>query len=599
MNKDIQNKYKLVDSLVNKIDNEDLKILSRFLGDRIANVDSYVMMLGETSSGKTSLINGLMRENNLIVSAAPSTGTITEIEFRDNLLNKEYYAINKNATIEEINKEIFDKLTKYPDKNLERLKLINKSPEYKFSNMRLFDTPGYGSIISEHEEILKEFIPNSDIIIYTINYKIGIQENDYAFLKFLKELIREDVEILLVINRCPNNVDFLNRRIIEIRKYIKDILHKEYPIFLVKNKVCQDEKEDPLPECPQLWNCMEKILDSPEREEKLSNIFLQYIKELGNKCENEIVKRYENIKLSKQEKQKIKNRTEQFVKDIESIIPNLIEPTFDKLIASLDKKMDIAKNNIQYEVSKSIDNISTLKKDETIAYISNHLLVYCVEVEIREIKEYIEVELNDLNDRINDYLNQEIMKYDKDIELYFSTATELAGKQIGKNIGKRLVDGGLVQYFTKFGGNGGAGAGVANAASHYLKVIGDKFGKKFSRATHNALKQRLSRIGATSLKAISNLAVVLIELLTLVVDIATWKLRLKNKSSKVIQAWYDNCLESMKKDLLELKQENISILRDVIKENKENFNYDDRVEDEEKIIELYNDLQDLKVDLEG
>ena len=30
MNKDIQNKYKLVDSLVNKIDNEDLKILSRF-----------------------------------------------------------------------------------------------------------------------------------------------------------------------------------------------------------------------------------------------------------------------------------------------------------------------------------------------------------------------------------------------------------------------------------------------------------------------------------------------------------------------------------------------------------------------------------------
>ena len=89
MDKDIQNKYKLVNSLVNKIDNEDLKILSQFLGDRIANVDSYVMMLGETSSGKTSLINGLMRENNLIVSAAPSTGTITEIEFRDNLLNKD------------------------------------------------------------------------------------------------------------------------------------------------------------------------------------------------------------------------------------------------------------------------------------------------------------------------------------------------------------------------------------------------------------------------------------------------------------------------------------------------------------------------------
>lgn len=595
----IQKKYKLVDSLVNKIDNEDLKILSRFLGDRIANVDSYVMMLGETSSGKTSLINGLMKENNLIVSAAPSTGTITEIEFRDNLLNKEYYAINKNATIEEINKEIFDKLTRYPDKNLERLKLINKSPEYKFSNMRLFDTPGYGSIISEHEEILKEFIPNSDIIIYTINYKIGIQENDYAFLKFLKELIREDVEILLVINRCPKNIDFLNRRIIEIKKYAKDILHKECPIFLVKNKECQDEKEDPLPESPQLWCYIEKMLNSIEREEKLNNIFLQYIKELTNKCENEIVKRYENIRLSKQKKQEIKNRTEQFVKDIESIIPNLIEPTFDKLISSLDRKMSIARNNIKNKVNKSIDNMSILKKDETIAYISNHLLVYYVEVEIKEIKEYIELELNDLNDRINDYLNQEIMKYDKDIELYFSTATELVGKQIGKNIGKRLVSGGLIKYFEQFGGNGGPGAGVANASSHYLKVIGDKFGKKFSRETHNALKKGLSKIGATSLKAITSFAASLIELLTLVIDITAWKSKLKNKSSKVIGNWHDNCLESMKKDLLELKQENISILRDIIKENKENFNYDDRVEDEEKIIELYNDLQDLKVDLEG
>ena len=36
---------------------------------------------------------------------------------------------------------------------------------------RIFDTPGYGSIVAEHEEVLKDFLPNSDFVVYTINYK--------------------------------------------------------------------------------------------------------------------------------------------------------------------------------------------------------------------------------------------------------------------------------------------------------------------------------------------------------------------------------------------------------------------------------------------
>lgn len=597
MNKNIQNKYSLVNSLVENINKEELKSLSTFLGERINNLDSYVIMLGETSCGKSSIINGLMGDNNLFVSAVPSTGAITEVEFKDNVSNKEYYAINKNATIEEINKDIFEELTKKPDEELKRLKLITKSPKYKFSNMRLFDTPGYGSIIKDHEEVLKEFIPNSDIIIYTVNYKIGIQENDYAFLGFLKELIRDDVELILVINRCPEIINDSNRRVVEIKKYVKDILHDDIATFLIKTETCDDEYGYPLPECEKLWGYVEKNLNSPQRIHMLEDIFSQYIEELLGKCENEIEKRYENIKLSQEQKDKIKQRSDKFVKNIETIKSSLIEPTFEKLINSLDRKMKIAENNINNKMDESIENISNAKMDETIPYISNHLLPYCTQAEVTEIKRNIEIILDDLNNQVNDYLNSEIIQFNKDIEICFSTATELAGKTLGKKVGKRMIDGGLVKYFSKFGGRGKAGAGVANAASHYLKVAGDMVGKKFSRATHNALKKKLSQIGATSMRAISNVAVVIIELLSVIIEYSTWKSKLKKKIHKATSEWHDECLNTIKNDLLKLKEENIEILTDIINEEINMYNYSDVIEDENDIITLFNELNNVKIKL--
>ena len=127
MNRRILENYNLVNSIIEKIGDEELKVLSAFLGDRIRNVDSYVMMLGETSSGKSSIINGLMEENTLFVSSTPSTGSITEVEFKDDIIENQLYAINKDATIERIDEDVFNQLIKKSDEDFQRLKLVTKS----------------------------------------------------------------------------------------------------------------------------------------------------------------------------------------------------------------------------------------------------------------------------------------------------------------------------------------------------------------------------------------------------------------------------------------------------------------------------------------
>lgn len=360
--------------------------------------------------------------------------------------------------------------------------------------MRLFDTPGYGSIVREHEEVLMEFIPNSDVIIYTVNYKIGIQENDYAFLGFLKELIR-----------------------------------------------------------------------SPKRIKELEEAFEGYTLDLLGKCENLIDKQYNNIKLSNTQKEQIKKRTEELINDINSVIPDLIEPTFDNLIESIPKNLAIAKYNIEKKVFTSIDNVSTANMDETISYVSNHLLPYSTSQETLEVKRYIEVKLEELNDEVSDYLNKEIMDFNKDIELTFSTTTELAGKGISKKVGSKMVTGALSNYFIKFGGAGGAGVGVANAASYALKVAGDFFGKTFKRETHNVL-----------------------------IDYSTWKSKLKNKIGKAINEWYTDTLEAVRNDLKELKKQNIDILKSIIEEETSKYDYDEEIKDEKEINKLIEELQIVK-----
>lgn len=594
MNNNLIEKYNLVNSLVEKLNNEKLTVLSKFLKNRIINVDSYVLMLGETSSGKSTIINGLMNENILFVSSAPSTGAITEVEFKDNIIENEFYAINKDATVERINCDIFNGLLKQPDSELERIKLITKLPKYKFNNMRLFDTPGYGSIVKEHEEILKEFIPNSDVVIYTVNYRIGIQENDYAFLGFLKELIRDDVEILLLINRCPSNVSKSDRRVTEILRYVKDILHDDITVFFAETERLEDEDAYPMPQVSALWTHVEKLINSPKREMKLEQVFNEYILELYYKCEVEIEKRYENILLSNDVKDKIKSRSKELVNKVNCSITDLIIPTFDKLKKSMERELGNARSNVQSEVINSIENVDNMSMDEMIPYISNHLLPFYVQKETLEVKRYLEIELDDLNEKINDYLITEIIQFNRDISICFSTSTELAAKGIGKKVGNKALVGGLTKYFTSFGGAGGAGAGVANAASHTLKVVGDLFGKTFKRETHNALKKILSKIGATSLRGISTAATVIIELATVIIDYTTWKNKLKNKIGKAIDEWYSETINNIVNDLEILKSDNIKTLNEIVGDEIHKYDYEEEIPDEKETLGLLKISEEIK-----
>ncbi|SNS70070.1 Dynamin family protein [Anaerovirgula multivorans] len=591
----LMERYEIVNNLVEEIDNKDLKTLSKFLKARISKPDSYVMFLGETSSGKSSLINGLLGMPTLPVSATPTTGTITEVVLSGDQTS--YYAINKDATMEVIDDNLFDTLAKKPDNQLERLRIHTSAKNiknFRFDNLKLFDTPGYGSLISEHDIVLKEFIPNSDVVVYTVAYKIGIQENDYAFLAFLNDLIREDAKVVLVVNRCPQNVQMDSPRIMEIVGYAKDLLHSELPVFLVPE--CKEDETYgyPLPEAKELWSFINELINSENHKEILNRAFNHYVIDLFRACENHVNSRFAMVNMSNEERLLLMKDFQQLIDSYQNVIDDEIIPSFAQIIDGTMKRLDDARNWIEERTIDAIERQGTSKMDETITYVNIHALPFATKEEIKEVNYYIETEVNALDRRVLDMLNTAIAKFQKDVSIRYEHHLDKATKNIIGNMMENGLKSGLLKFFAKYGGAGGSGAGVANAASHYLKVVGDLFGKTFKRETHNALKHTLKKIGATSVKSLAVVAAVIVEVLMVVYEYARWKSKLKKSVKKGLDKWLSEIKPLVEKDLLDLKAVNIQTVTELIEDVKSKMEINPELEDAKKLNELFTRVNETK-----
>lgn len=591
MQNNIIAKYQRVNRLVEAINDQELTELSKFLGARLTCPDSYAVMLGETSSGKTTLLNGLLRGNYLYTSVKPSTGAVIELVFQENGKGQTYYAINKNATMEKLVREDFTNLSKMPDNRLNRLRMEVPSPFQISGNLRLFDTPGYGSLIDQHEQILSDFLSESNLVLYVVNYKVGIQQDDFNFLSYAKELVTEGTEFVIIINRVPEGVQKKDPRIEEIMEYARGLLHTTPKLFLVPNIYCEGQ-DYPLPRCEELWDYVQHAVMTDQHKEQLEKSFELYIHGLLKRCESIINKRVLAKKISDEDKKALADMLETVKKGNQEIKEELIEPTFSELINGMPSRFQKARSIVEEKIHRKIDDSSKLREDEIITYVNSHMMQFETKKQVDEIRFYIEAKLNELDRRINDRLNKQYAKIENTIELHFSVETANMMKGMFKSVGGRALEQSLMSYFKQFAGKGGTG--IANASKHLLKKFGDLIGKTFSRETHNKLASTLSKIGATSAKAVGIAVTVIIDLAFTISDIMSWQGKLKKNVTEGVDRWYKEVVDITAKDLTELKEENIRLIDQDTEEWFTAFQLRDQSMEDNNIDELLSLLGDTK-----
>jgi len=533
-------KLNKLDPLLDIVDDPEVDALAAFLGERIENPESYVVMLGETSSGKSTLINGLLGTKILSTGSVPTTGAITEIIVSQEQNTPAFEKITKQAEIISSTQNEFMELTQQHDETLKRLRVISSCRYPELNGMRLFDTPGYGSLVEDHDDILKEFLPNSDVVIYVVSYRKGFQEADSKFITLMKDLIAETTDIIVVINRCPDSVSETDSRIREIEKYVGDLLNEECSFAYVSAIPAMDEQPI-LPEGEDLWRKVGDVLQSPKRQKALDDTLESYIIELYDRCDTRIRSSLEYALLDESQREELIKMQMKQSKKLRKAIPNLIEPAFCRIKQYLPQKFKDAALEISDGLCNEIDDSKKTEKDQIIVYVEQHAIPYQVARSTKEISEYVQTELSDLNSRVDDYIETCFIEFDNELKLKFDNAWIQLGKDAGrgavKGLAKQAGSQGLIAYFIKIGGRGGKNLGAYNAAVKLMKNIGKLFGKKFTLQQYNAMRHTmkviLEKLGTTAGKAATNALGIVIEAAIWAIDLATWKQKNKKRNKEI------------------------------------------------------------------
>jgi len=142
------------------------------LQDALARLEELflIVVVGEFNAGKSALLNGLLGASVLQEGAIPTTTRVTLVKYGDTL--RETVSPDDLALIA------------YP---LDLLREIN-----------IVDTPGANAVIRKHEELTRDFIPRSDLVLFVTSADRPFTESERQFMEHIREWNKK---IVIVVNK--------------------------------------------------------------------------------------------------------------------------------------------------------------------------------------------------------------------------------------------------------------------------------------------------------------------------------------------------------------------------------------------------------------
>lgn len=567
----------------------------KMLGLHLENPRSYVTLVGETSSGKSTLINSLLGRKFLPAGARPTTGTVTWIEI--GIASKErLVAINRDATEEVLSKEKFLELSEKPDANLLRLKVEVPECRKGFSGLNLFDTPGFNAIVAEHTEVLKEFLPESDVIVFAVSYKVGFGESDQRLMELICDIRKNfgGLPVVLVVNRAPDGVNEEDHRVREIRLHAEDSLNDKVYLSIVHSALPKDGVSV-LPDTEHLWRKVYDIAFAPERKKEIENRFRtmfasiveQRIREVNGKIVAAEIGQSnigdieaQKVEIAESEKQSI-DIVEKYVRRLSSELPKLIKDGAKTLMSRVENETD--------------DSNKWTEASQCSAFVYGHVLPFGTSDVVKNIESYLKDVCCQMDAELDEMANRSIRQLE-------SNAQTVNNPELGRlfaNVGLRVLSrlgGDLTKGAIQgLGGVGGAAAGMGNLAKMAVKKVGSVFGKTFSREVYTNIGKIFTK---RCVQTMSVCLQVVVEAGFLVWEANRWQGKLKDDVRKIVKQWEGKVIKEIETAMIpEFRASNLDSVKScyaVIQSEIDNSIEDaKRFHSKEELVTIQNQLSVL------
>ncbi|MGI9625522.1 MAG: dynamin family protein [Longimicrobiales bacterium] len=182
------------------ISDEDLGLLADSR-EQLAGL-FLLVIAGEFNSGKSSFINALLGEELLPHGVTPTTDRVNVIRYGPE-----------------------------PGEQLLEAHLLERVfPSELLREMNIVDTPGTNAILREHEELTRDFVPRSDLVLFVTSADRPFTESERQFLEQIREWGKK---ILFVINKIDILDDPADRK--TVREFVStnaaELLGQEPEVF--------------------------------------------------------------------------------------------------------------------------------------------------------------------------------------------------------------------------------------------------------------------------------------------------------------------------------------------------------------------------------
>ena len=169
-----------------------------------AQLDQLFLLVvaGEFNSGKSSFINALIGERVLPEGVTPTTDRITLLRWAEEA----------------------------EEKAVESFVIHRTHPAEVLRELNIVDTPGTNAVIRRHEELTREFVPRSDLVLFVTSADRPFTETERVFLEHIREWGKKVVVVINKIDILESDAD-RDEVMAFVRRNAAELLGREPEVF--------------------------------------------------------------------------------------------------------------------------------------------------------------------------------------------------------------------------------------------------------------------------------------------------------------------------------------------------------------------------------
>lgn len=348
------------------IDNKDIKQLLNL----VKNMPLKVPIVGDFSSGKSSLLNKFMGKDILEVNIKPETAVPAELYY-----SEEEYDIG----VDKDNNQI--KLDNVKSENIKDYlyikRYINSNNLKKIEPIILVDMPGFDSPLENHNRAIMSYLDKG--IYYVALVPVDSGTITKSMLTQIKNIVNFKKDFSIFITKTDLRSEINIKEVSEeIKNRLEDIDINKDIAYINQNDI-------------HLFDSMIKELD-PER--LFDSVFLDAIKDMCYNKYNSINIKISALKKDKNENDRTIEALEDSLKEIEKRKSDMIKEIETN---SYEKEANEVINQVGKELNNNIDSLVNIALSGGSESLKEEILNIIQSVTIEKLGKIVEKLNNDIN----------------------------------------------------------------------------------------------------------------------------------------------------------------------------------------------------------